>query len=118
MTYEEKKSLYESIITEVAKVVKNKINEASSKENSEKKIVVFTGKSRYFKGDDVEKFIKSHTDFKTSHTVDEKTYLIITGEKPGPNKMAKADELNIYVMTEDAFYKKYDLTDELPDPIN
>ena len=117
MTYEEKKTLYESIINDVAVIVKRRLNEAT-KDTSNKKIIVFTGKSRYFKGDDVEKFIKSHTDFKTSHTVDEKTYLIITGEKPGPNKMAKADELNITVMSEDAFYRKYKLTDELPQPIN
>ena len=93
MTTNQKETLYESIMMDIAKQVKRLIEEAD--ENTSKKTVVFTGKSRYFKGDAVERFIKKHTDFNPSHTVDEKTYLIITGEKPGPNKMQKAKELEI-----------------------
>ena len=78
---------------------------------------MFTGKSKYFKGDDVEKFIKQNTNYKTSHTVDEKTTLIITGEKPGPKKMELAKELGIPVVREDAFFDDHDLKDKLPEPI-
>lgn len=111
MTYEEKKSLYEKIMKEVSRNLKTILESAQT---SDSQIVVFTGKSKYFEGDKVEKFIEKNTDFKTSHTVNDKTYLIITGEKPGPNKLAKAEELGIPTTTEDTFYKRYNLIDKLP----
>ena len=98
----------------LAPKVKKMINEAVS-EGSEKKLVCFTGKSKYFTGEAAERFIKAHTDFKTTHTIDERVSLIITGEKPGPDKMKIADELGIQVMSEEQFYKKYQLIDELPE---
>ena len=109
------KALYESIMLDVAKAVKRHLVEASS---ADKQIVVFTGKSKYFKGDATEKFIEKNTDYKTSHVVNDKTYLIITGEKPGPNKIAKAKELNIPVMSEDKFYRHEGLIAELPEPLD
>lgn len=101
MTKEEKQALYESVIRKAASVVKQKIEEGYNREellaeakqivqeaiDDSKEIVVFTGKSAYFEGDKVEKFIEKNTNFKTSHTVNKKTSLIITGEKPGPNKL-------------------------------
>jgi NAD-dependent DNA ligase len=122
----EKKMLFESVMQEMAVYVKKAINEAAKKDDKEEKkekkpsggkVVVFTGKSKYFKGDDVEKFIKQNTNYKTSHTVDEKTTLIITGEKPGPKKMELAKELGIPVVSEDAFFDDHDLKDKLPEPI-
>lgn len=118
--------LFESVMQEIAVYVKKAINEAAKKDDKEEKkekkpsggkVVVFTGKSKYFKGDDVEKFIKQNTNYKTSHTVDEKTTLIITGEKPGPKKMELAKELGIPVVSEDAFFDDHDLKDKLPEPI-
>lgn len=116
MTENSKKALYESIMNDVAKIVKRRIVEAANA--AEKKIVVFTGKSKYFEGDKVEKFIEKNTDFKTSHTVNDKTYMIITGEKPGPKKIKYAEENGIVVMPEDKFFSKYGLKDELPEPLN
>lgn len=84
--------------------------------DSEKQVVVFTGKSKYFEGDAVEKFIEKNTDFKTTHALSDKTCLLITGTKPGPNKLADADKRGITVMGEDAFWEKYGLTDKLPEP--
>lgn len=115
MTYEEKRALYERIMENLAPKVKQMINEAVG-DGTEKKLVCFTGKSKYFTGEAAERFIKQHTDFKTTHTVDERVSLIIIGEKPGPDKMKKAEELGIQVMSEEQFYKRYDLTDELPEP--
>ena len=116
MTHEEQVALYESIMKAAAVQVKRMILEADKKTG--KKIVVFTGKSKYFEGDKVEKFIEKNTDFKTSHTVNDKTDLIVTGYKPGPNKLSKADELGIDVMSEDAFWKQQGLTDELPEELD
>ena len=78
-------------------------------------MIVFTGKSKYFEGDGVEKFIEKNTDFKTTHALSDKTYLLITGTKPGPNKLADAEKRGVTVMTEDVFWKKYGLTDKLPE---
>ena len=78
---------------------------------------MFTGKSKYFKGADVEKFIRKNTSYKTSHTVDDKTTLIVTGEKPGPKKMELSKNLGIPVVKEDDFFSDHGLTDELPEPI-
>jgi len=33
----------------------------------------------------------------------------VTGEKPGPNKVAKAKELGITILSEEEFYKKFNL---------
>ena len=110
MTVEEKKALYESIMMDVAKIVKRRILES----DSDKQMVVFTGKSKYFEGDAVEKFIEKNTDFKTTHALSDNTYLLITGTKLGPNKLEDAKKRGITVMSEDAFWKKYGLTDKLP----
>lgn len=115
MSKEEKVALYESIMKRAAVEVKKMILEA---EDKSKKIVVFTGKSKYFEGDKVEKFIEKNTEFKTSHTVNDKTFLIVTGNKPGPNKLEKAEELGIPVIPEDKFWRQQGLTDELPEELD
>ena len=112
MTVEEKKTIYESIMMDVAKIVKRRILES----DSDKQVVVFSGKSKYFEGDAVEKFIEKNTDFKTTHALSDNIYLLITGTKPGPNKLEDAKKRGITVMSEDAFWKKYGLTDKLPEP--
>ena len=112
MTGEEKKALYESMMMDVAKIVKRRILEA----DSDKQGVVFSGNSKYFEGDAVEKFIEKNTDFKTTHALSDKTLLLITGTKPGPNKLEDAKKRGITVMGEDAFWEKYGLTDKLPEP--
>ena len=110
MNIDEKKALYESIMSKVAKIVKQRINQIYESENAEDDIyVVFTGKSAYFEGDKVEKFIKKETGAKCSHYISDKTTYLVTGEKPGPNKVAKAKELGIKIMTEEEFYKKFNL---------
>ena len=111
MTVEEKKALYESIMMDVAKIVKRRILES----DSDKQVVVFTGKSKYFEGDAVEKFIEKNTEFKTTHALSDKTFILITGTKPGPNKLEDAKKRGITVIGEDAFWKKYGLTDKLPE---
>ena len=111
MTVGQKKALYESIMMDVAKIVKRRILES----DSDKQVVVFTGKSKYFEGDAVEKFIEKNTDFKTAHALSDKTFLLITGIKPGPNKLEDAKKRGITVMGEDAFWEKYGLTDKLPE---
>ena len=111
MTITEKRELYESIMQEVAKTVKRMINES----DDAREIVVFTGKSKYFEGDAVERFIEKNTEFKTSHTVNDKTSILITGEKPGENKLKIASEKGITVIPEYQFYKKFNLVDLLLD---
>ena len=111
MTVEQKKALYESIMIDVAKIVKRRILES----DSDKQVVVFSGKSKYFEGDAVEKFIEKNTGFKTAHALSDKTFLLITGTKPGPNKLEDAKKRSITVMAEDAFWKKYGLIDKLPE---
>ena len=111
MTVGQKKALYESIMMDVAKIVKRRILEA----DSDKQVVVFTGKSKYFEGNAVEKFIEKNTDFKTAHALSDKTFLLITGTKPGPNKLEDAKKRGITVMGDAAFWKKYGLIDKLPE---
>ena len=41
---------------------------------------------------------------KASSSVSGKTAFILAGEKPGPEKIKKAEELGIEIMSEEAFY--------------
>ena len=69
--------------------------------------VCFTGKSSKFKGDEVEEYLKSNgfTIAGVSKSLD----FLIIGDKPGGSKVKKAEELGITVITENDFYKKYNL---------
>ena len=69
--------------------------------------VCFTGKSSRFKGDEVEEYLKSNG-FTIAGVSKSLNYLII-GDKPGGSKVKKAEELGITIITENDFYKKYNL---------
>ena len=109
-----KKAIYESVMKNIAKTVKQRILESRNVNESDENIpdgmnVVFSGKSAYFEGDDVEKFIQKELGCKCTHAVSKKTAYLVTGEKPGPNKLDKADELGIPVISEKEFYAKFGL---------
>jgi DNA ligase (NAD+) len=70
--------------------------------------VVFSGKSTRFSGDEVEAFLESNG-AKCSHSVSSKTNYLITGEKPGVSKVSKAESLGVEIISENDFYKKYNL---------
>lgn len=70
--------------------------------------VCFTGSSNKFKGDDIEKFLEENG-AKCVHSVSKKLNYLIIGDKPGSSKVKKAEELGITVITENEFYKKYNL---------
>jgi NAD-dependent DNA ligase len=65
--------------------------------------IVFTGKSEYFIGDDMEDFLRKNG-ANTSHTVTKKTDLLVLGTKPSQNKINKAKELGIDIMDEWQLY--------------
>lgn len=79
--------------------------------------IVFTGKSQFFVGDDVEKFIEAHG-AKCSHKVDKNTDILVTGNKPGQKKVDAADQLGIREMSEDEFFSRYDLNPETGNSYN
>lgn len=70
--------------------------------------IVFTGKSEYFVGDDVEKFIEAHG-AKCSHKVDKNTDILVTGDKSGQKKVDAAFQLGVREMSESEFFERYDL---------
>ena len=76
--------------------------------------IVFTGKSNWFSGDDVEKHIE-WCGGKTSHSVSKNTSYLVTGEKPGGSKVAKANELGVPVLTEYEFYEKFGVVPTKPE---
>jgi DNA ligase (NAD+) len=69
--------------------------------------VCFTGKSSKFKGDEVEEYLKSNG-FTIAGVSKSLNYLII-GEKPGSSKVKKAEESGVEIISENEFYKKYNL---------
>jgi DNA ligase (NAD+) len=69
--------------------------------------VCFTGKSSRFKGDEVEEYLKSNG-FTITGVSKSLNYLII-GEKPGSSKVKKAEESGVEIISENEFYKKYNL---------
>lgn len=70
--------------------------------------VCFTGKSSRFSGDDVETFLEENG-AKCTHSVSKKMDYLITGDKPGGSKVAKAQELGVEIIEENDFYNKYEL---------
>lgn len=71
-------------------------------------IICFTGKSFRFAGDKIEEYFESNG-AKCAHSVTGKTTYLITGEKPGASKVAKAQSLGVQILTEQEFYDKYNL---------
>ena len=65
--------------------------------------IVFTGKSEFFIGDDMEDFLRKNG-AKTSHSVSKNTDLLVLGSKPSQNKIKKAEELGIDMMEEWQLY--------------
>ena len=83
-------------------------NDNSAVKTEERGIkVCFTGKSSKFKGDEVEEFLKSNG-FTIAGVSKSLNYLII-GEKPGSSKVKKAEESGVEIISENEFYKKYNL---------
>jgi len=70
--------------------------------------IVFTGKSSHWEGDEVEMVLSSYG-AKCGHGVSKKTSYLITGEKPGGSKLAKARELGVEVISEEDFIRKYNI---------
>ena len=70
--------------------------------------IVFSGASKYFPGDSVEEFLESYG-AKCGHSISRKTTCLVTGDNPGPKKVQTCKDLGIMMMTEDEFYKKYNL---------
>lgn len=70
--------------------------------------VCFTGSSNKFKGDDIEKFLEENG-AKCVHSVSKKLNYLIIGEKPGSSKVKKAEESGVEIISENEFYKKYNL---------
>ena len=69
--------------------------------------VCFTGSSSRFSGDEVETFLES-LGAKCASVSKSLNYLI-TGAKPGPSKVKKATDLGVEVITEEDFYKKFNI---------
>jgi len=70
--------------------------------------IVFTGKSAHWEGDLVEAVFSSYG-AKCGHGVSKKTTYLITGDKPGGSKLAKAKDLGIEVISEADFIAKYNI---------
>lgn len=70
--------------------------------------VCFTGKSLRFTGDGVEKFLLE-SGAECVNGVTRKLDYLVTGEKPGPSKVRKAEEYGIAIIEESAFYDKFNI---------
>ena len=70
--------------------------------------VCFTGKPHRFQGDDIENFLETNG-AKCTHSVSKSMDFLITGEKPGSSKVQKATDYGVPIITEDEFYKKFDI---------
>lgn len=67
------------------------------------KIVCFTGKSQFFKGDKVEAFLENKG-AKCVHSISKSTDYLIIGEKPGGAKVEKAKQNNVKILAEQEFF--------------
>ena len=76
--------------------------------------LVFTGKSAHWEGDQVEAVFSSYG-AKCGHGVSKKTTYLITGDKPGGSKVAKAKQLGIEIISEEDFIAKYGIPTDNPD---
>lgn len=70
--------------------------------------VCFSGSSSRFSGDEVEAFLERNG-AKCGHSISKKTNYLITGDKPGPSKVKKAEELGVEIISENNFYTKFNL---------
>lgn len=92
---------------------KSGIGEAQNEQILEGMNLVFTGKSAHWEGDEVEAVLSSYG-AKCGHGVSKKTTYLITGDKPGGSKVAKAKEIGVEIISEEDFIKKFNIpTDSL-----
>ena len=90
------------------------ISNAQSEQILEGMNLVFTGKSAHWEGDDVEAVFSSYG-AKCGHGVSKKTTYLITGDKPGGSKVAKAKQLGIEIISEEDFIAKFSIPTDNPD---
>lgn len=92
---------------------KSGVGEAQNEQILEGMNLVFTGKSAHWEGDEVEAVLSSYG-AKCGHGVSKKTTYLITGDKPGGSKVAKAKEIGVEIISEEDFIKKFNIpTDSL-----
>lgn len=70
--------------------------------------VIFTGTSARFKRDEIKEFFMGHG-AKYVGSVSGKVNYVITGDAPGQNKLDKAKQLGVEVISEQDFYAKFNL---------
>ena len=100
----------EGFTTSNEKVLKTGENKANTvnKGKLSGMTLLFTGKSSYFSGDDVETFLESNGATIASG-VSKKLTALITGDKPGGSKVKKAMDLGVPIIPEKAFIETYEL---------
>ncbi|MEO8148030.1 MAG: NAD-dependent DNA ligase LigA [Bacteroidia bacterium] len=84
-----------------------KVDESSNKIASDKLkglIIVATGTLKNYKRDEIKEAIESNGG-KASGSVSGKTSFVLAGDEPGENKITKAKELNVKVISEEEFQK-------------
>lgn len=99
---------HQAIMSELKNAgVKLSLNEEETRLISEKltgSTIVVTGTYKNYSRDQMKSLIEKHGG-KTSSGVSAKTTYLLAGEKPGPDKIQKAQKLNIRVISEDDFLK-------------
>jgi len=70
------------------------------------KTIVATGTLKNFKRDEIKSFIESHGG-KASGSVSKKTNFVIAGEKAGANKIDKAKDLGVEIISEEKFLQLF-----------
>ena len=76
------------------------------------KVIVISGTFTKHPRDEYKTIIEQHGG-KNSGSVSSKTSFILAGENMGPEKLNKAQKLNIPVITEDEFLKMIDLKETI-----
>ncbi len=74
----------------------------------EGKTVIFTGTSHRFKREEIKTFFTGHG-AKYVGSVSGKVDFVITGDAPGENKLQKARDLGVEIISEGEFYEKFNL---------
>ena len=70
----------------------------------EGKTIVASGKLEHFTREEIEQFIEKHGGRSTS-SVSKNTDFLLAGENTGPNKLSRAKELGIPIISEEEFLK-------------
>jgi len=72
------------------------------------KSIVISGTFSRFSREEIKELIEKHGG-KNVSSISSKTNFFLTGDKVGPAKLEKAQNLNIPVITEDVFYSMIDI---------